>query len=226
MPQINAPIIRRILVIAGLCILLFIVFPILAARAAAGSRTYTEDSLPGTRVAIVFGAGLQRNGTPSAVLRDRVETAVRLYQTGKVEKLLMSGDNRFVDYNEPAAMRDYAAGLGIPVQDIVLDYAGRRTYDTCYRALHIFDVREAVLVTQDFHLTRALFTCASLGVESTGVPAEGRRYRRSSYLFWTLREIPATVVAAWEVWVVRPLPVLGPPEPIFSPNDAQAAAGG
>jgi len=133
-----------------------------------------------------------------------------------VEKILMSGDNRFITYNEPGAMRDYAVGLGVPKEDIVLDYAGRRTYDTCYRARHIFNVKEAILVTQSFHLPRALFTCNNLGINSNGVPADVRHYLRRSYAIWVAREIPATTVAMWEVWISRPLPVLGKPEPIFS----------
>jgi SanA protein len=190
--------------------------PGLIAEDYASSRIYTSESAPHVRVAIVFGAGLNRNGTPSPVLRDRVEMAVRLYQSGKVDKLLMSGDNRFENYNEPGAMRDYAISLGVPEQDIVLDYAGRRTYDTCYRAQKIFGVTHAILVTQSFHLPRALITCNNLGVESSGVSADIRTYLRRSYLYWWIRELPATTVAFWEVWVTRPLPVLGKPEPIFS----------
>jgi SanA protein len=196
--------------------LLLFGLPFLIADRNARPRLYTLESVPHARVAIVFGAGLQRNGSPSPILRDRVETAARLYTAGKVDKLLMSGDNRFVNYNEPGAMRDYAIQLGVPVKDIVLDFAGRRTYDTCYRARHIFAVDSATLVTQSFHLPRALITCNNLGVQSTGVPAEVRRYGRRSYAYWYIREVPATTIALWEVWVSRPLPVLGKPEPIFS----------
>lgn len=182
----------------------------------ARGKIYSAEAVPTARVAIVFGAGLQRDGTPTAVLRDRVETAVKLYTAGKVEKLLMSGDNRFVNYNEPGAMRTYAEALGVPAQDIVLDYAGRRTYDTCYRARQIFGVKDAILVTQDFHLPRALVTCNNLGIQASGVQADIRHYRIRSRLMWNLREVPATMVALWEVWVTHPLPVLGNPEPIFS----------
>jgi SanA protein len=175
----------------------------------------TVDSSITTRVAIVFGAGLQRDGTPSPVLQDRVKSAVQLYQAGKVEKLLMSGDNRFVDYNEPGAMQAFAITLGVPQEDIVLDYAGRRTYDTCYRALHIFGVKEAILVTQSFHLPRALFTCNGIGLKSTGLAANLQYYRKYSRLIWNTRELAATTVALWQVWFSHPLPVLGDPEPIF-----------
>jgi SanA protein len=149
------------------------------------------------------------------VLRDRVETAADLYFAGKVQKLLMSGDNRFVEYNEPGAMRAYALELGVPEDAIVLDYAGRRTYDTCYRAKEIFGVDQALLVTQRFHLPRALVICNGLGVAGEGVSADRRAYRRSSLGIWNLRELPATLVAFIDTFITRPLPVLGEKEPIF-----------
>ncbi|BAJ63124.1 hypothetical protein ANT_10900 [Anaerolinea thermophila UNI-1] len=181
----------------------------------AKSRIIPVADAPEMPVAIVFGAGLSRDGTPSPVLRDRVETAAALYFQGKVKKLLMSGDNRFVDYNEPGAMRQYALDLGVPAENIVLDYAGRRTYDTCYRARAIFGVTEAILVTQPFHLPRALYLCNQLGVKAWGVPADNRYYLKRSQLIWNIRETMATLVALWEVWVTHPVPVLGPYEPIF-----------
>jgi SanA protein len=167
------------------------------------------------RVAIVFGAGLWRNGTATPVLHDRVQTAADLYLAGKVERLLMSGDNRFVDYNEPAVMRDLALSLGVPEEAIVLDYAGRRTYDTCYRAKAIFGVKSAILVTQTFHLPRAIYLCNRLGIDSIGVSADLRVYRKFSLLYWNFRELFATVAALWDVNISHPVPVLGDPEPIF-----------
>lgn len=185
----------------------------------ASSRLYQPDSVPSRRVAIVFGAGLWRDGTPSAVLRDRISTAAQLYFSGKAEKLLMSGDNSF-GYNEPAAMRDYALSMGVPAQDIVLDFSGRRTYDTCYRARHIFQVDSAVLVTQAFHLPRALYVCNRIGLSAIGVPADLREYRPYARIYWNLRETVATLLALWEVHVSPPQLVLGPPQPIF-PREAQ-----
>jgi SanA protein len=131
----------------------------------------------------------------------------------------MSGDNRYVEYNEPEAMRQYALSLGVPNEDIVLDYAGRRTYDTCYRAREIFGVKEAILVTQPFHLARALFLCNALGLDGVGVEANNRVYLKRSLLYWNLRELPATLTAFADV-LTRPQPVLGKPEPIF-PESAQ-----
>jgi SanA protein len=178
-------------------------------------KTYTAADVPSRRVAIVFGAGLWRNGTATPVLQDRIQMAANLYFDGKVEKLLMSGDNRFVDYNEPAVMREAALSLGVPEEAIVLDYAGRRTYDTCYRAKAIFGINEAILVTQAFHLPRAIYDCNRLGVDSVGVEADLRVYRKSSVLYWNVRELFATVAALWDVNISHPVPVLGDPEPIF-----------
>ncbi len=185
----------------------------------ARSRLYTPDQAPIKRVAIVFGAGLSRDGTPSPILKDRVKVAADLYFSGKVEKILMSGDNRFLDYNEPGAMHKFALDLGVPEKDIVLDYAGRRTYDTCYRAKSIFGVNDALLVTQRYHLPRAIFTCNALGLKSVGVIADQGGYHSPAKEYWEVREYGATIVALWEVWITRPLPVLGNPEPIFTTQE-------
>ncbi len=183
------------------------------------SKLYQVNNAPASRIAIVFGAGLQRNGTPSPILKDRVATAAGLYFAGKVQKILMSGDNRFLDYNEPGAMMAYAVKLGVPSENIVLDYAGRRTYDTCYRALYIFGVKEALLVTQAYHLPRALFTCNQIGLKSVGVIADQyiSQYHYSLPI-WTMREYPAALGAMWDLFIGHPQPVLGKPEPIFPEN--------
>lgn len=194
---------------------LTVILPSLLSNLYARGRIHAADDAPSAPVAIVFGAGLLRDGSPTAVLRDRVITASQLYFEGKVQKLLMSGDNRFIDYNEPGAMRQYALDLGVPDEAIILDYAGQRTYDTCYRARAIFGVERALLVTQAFHLPRAVLTCNALGVTANGVVADQRNYSRRAHTFWRLREVPATLVAMWEVWVTRPEPILGAPEPIF-----------
>ncbi len=176
-------------------------------------HVYTVDDVPARDVAIVFGAGVWPDGTLSPVLADRVQTAVDLYGADKVHKLLMTGDNRRADYNEPARMRDYALSLGVPADDIVPDYAGRRTYDSCYRARRIFGVTEAILVTQSYHLDRALFTARNLGIDAVGVAADRRDYVYIEAYWW--RDLLATTLAWWEVKVTRPAPMLGEKEPIF-----------
>lgn len=171
------------------------------------------EAVPQRPVALVFGAGYWPDGTPSDILRDRVAAAAELYRAGRVRKLLFSGDNRFQHYNEPAKMREVALSLGVPGEDIVLDYAGRRTYDTCYRARDIFGLWEVVVVTQRYHLPRALYTCQRLGLDAVGYVADRRPYihiRR-----YQAREIPALWLAWWDLWVRRPTPVLGEPIPIL-----------
>jgi len=185
----------------------------------AKSQTYSVEDVPKRPIAIIFGAGLWSNGRPSPVLRDRVATAADLYFQGKVEKLLMSGDNSYIDYNEPGAMTDYAIELGVPEEDIVQDYAGRRTYDTCYRAKEIFRLGEVILVTQNFHLPRAIYTCSQMGLDTIGVPADRRKYHTNSRIYWEIRESFASLVALWEVNVSHPQPILGKQEPIFPPEE-------
>ena len=162
--------------------------------------------------AIVFGAGYWPSGRLSDALADRMDTAIELYQAGTVNKLLLSGDNRFADYNEPAVMADYALARGVPREDLVLDYAGRRTYDSCYRAGAIFGLHEAVLVTQRFHLPRALFTCANLQLDVAGVVADRQRYVRGRW--YALRELFALARAWVDLNLLHPLPVLGDPIPV------------
>lgn len=180
---------------------------------------YPPEETPYASVAIVFGAGLLQDGSPTAVLKDRVATAVELYQGGKVKKILMSGDNRLPNYNEPGAMLSYALKLGVSSEDVVLDYAGRRTYDSCYRAQHIFGIHDALLISQRFHLPRAIYTCNTLGLNANGVIANRRSYVPWAHFYWQLREFPASFVALWDLWVSKPTPVLGDPEPIFSVDE-------
>jgi SanA protein len=177
---------------------------------------YTSDelaSIPKRSVAIVFGAGYWSSGALSDILRDRLDAAIELYRAGRVQKLLLSGDNRVVEYNEPAKMREYALAQGIPDDDLVQDFAGRRTYDTCYRARDIFMVPDAILVTQRYHLPRTLATCQGLGIDSIGYVADRTPYvhiRR----YWT-RETFALWRTWWDLLIWHPKPVLGEPLPIF-----------
>jgi len=176
-------------------------------------HTRLED-VPPRPVAIVLGAGLWPDGSPTPILADRVATAADLYHAGIVQKLLCSGDNRFLDYNEPQRMLEHAVRLGVPEDAIVLDYAGRRTYDSCYRAQAIFGVEQAVIVTQRFHAARTLYLCDALGVDAVVILADRRDYtiRRVT---WEAREYLALALAWWDVNVRHPVPVLGEPLPIL-----------
>ena len=176
-------------------------------------QIYSAAEAPAERVAVVFGAGLLRSGQPTPVLYDRVAVAAELYRAGKVQKLLLSGDNRFVNYNEPGAMAKTALSLGVPESALVLDYAGRSTYDTCYRARAIFGLSRAVLVTQNFHLPRALFICQALGIQAVGVSADRHNYGLALWR-WNLRETLAVANAWVQIHLTHPVPVLGEPLPI------------
>lgn len=206
-----------LLLLGGIGAALIVGFNVWLGQAYAACIYNSSADLPGADprpVAIVFGAGLTRSGEPTAALYDRVATAVDLYQRGLVKKLLLTGDNRFADYNEPEAMRRTAVQLGVPDEDLVLDYAGRRTYDSCYRAHEIFGVQRAVLVTQAFHLERALYLCEAFGIDGVGVKADRRTYAGGAQTAWLIRETLATVGAWLDVNVTRPTPVLGDPLPI------------
>ena len=162
------------------------------------------------RVAIVLGAKVWENGEPSNALYDRVVTAVELYRAGRVKKILMSGDNPTENYDEPAAMKATALKLGVPESDIVLDFAGRRTYDTCHRAKEIFEVRRAIVVTQEFHQPRAIYLCNNLGVDSIGITANRRKYEGERY--WAFREFFSTASAWFEMNFLPFAPVGGQKE--------------
>ncbi|MEX1019038.1 MAG: ElyC/SanA/YdcF family protein [Litorilinea sp.] len=177
-------------------------------------RIVVAENAPTERVAIVFGARIYSSQRLSAMLRDRVDTGVDLYHAGKVQKLIMSGDNSSDNYNEPGAMMNYAIGRGVPAADIQPDYGGRRTYDTCYRARHIFQVESAILVTQAFHLPRALFLCDTLGTDVTGVIADRRPYDPRSIAWSETREVPALIAALLDAVRRAPPPILGEPLPL------------
>lgn len=159
-------------------------------------------------VAIVLGAAVNPSGEPSPWLRYRLDTAARLYHSGRVEALLVSGDNGRENYNEPVAMRNYLVSAGIPAEAIALDYAGFDTYDTCVRAHRIFGVTRAIIVTQDFHEPRAVSVCRAAGVEAHGVADSLARNNRGTWARSWLRERVAVVKAAWDVLSGRE-PLLG-----------------
>jgi SanA protein len=169
-----------------------------------GSKIHQPISAPTKGVAIVFGAGLRRDGYPSNVLADRVRVASALYTQGKVSKLLVSGSVRLPHYDEPTAMKDLAIQLGVPAEDILVDRNGFRTYDTCYHALHVFNINEAILVSQAYHLPRALGICDVIGLEAEGVASDLSYYNPRALRYWELREIPAALVALWDAYIAKP----------------------
>ncbi len=167
------------------------------------------EEVPPTAVAIVFGAGIG-----SREFNDRIETAVTLYKLSKVKKILMTGDNGQLSYNEPQAMKRVAIKLGVPAADITCDYAGFRTYDSLYRARDIFAVKQAVLVTQRYHLPRAMFLAEKIGLEVVGVDAGIQSYG-AIQSWYDLREIAAAEAAWFDVMNGRKPKYLGKKEPLM-----------
>lgn len=125
---------------------------------------------------LVLGCAVWENNQPSPMLKDRLDTAIALYKAGAAPKLLLSGDNSREDYSEPDCMFQYTRAQGVPPEDIFLDYAGFSTYDSVYRAQAIFRAERLIVVTQKYHLFRALNTCDKLGMEAKGVASNQRRY--------------------------------------------------
>ncbi len=189
--------------ITSILLLLLAAPPLSTVVAAKKSAIDALESAPRVPVAIVFGAGLRNDGRPSDVLRDRLSVAAKLYRAGAVKRILVSGDNRFETYNEPQAMRDaLVEDFGIDPSALAIDFAGRRTYDTCARAAAYWNVDRAILVSQSFHLPRAVWTCRHLGIEAFGASASLRPYAKARH--FTLREIPAIWRAWWDTYVQAP----------------------
>lgn len=171
-------------------------------RASTADHEYDVAGAPAAPVAIVFGAGISVTGDPTAALRVRLEDAAALYRAGKVKVLLVSGDNGTTSHDEPTVMRNYLVRLGVPSSKVVLDYAGFDTWDTCVRAKRIFGVDRALVVTQQFHLSRAVFLCRQAGIDADGAadphPDEDK-------VIYHLREFPAAVKASWDaLWQPNP----------------------
>ena len=125
---------------------------------------------------LVLGCGLRPDGEPTQMLKDRLDEAVALYKQGMAPKLLMSGDHGRVQYDEVNKMKEYAMAQGIPSEDIFMDHAGFSTYESAYRAKEIFQVQSMIVVTQQYHLYRAVYDGNSLGIDTWGVPAKKVRY--------------------------------------------------
>ena len=184
-----------------------------------GDRLRTTADVPRTEVAVVFGAGLWA-GEPSPYLAHRLDAAAKLYRENRIEVVLVTGDNSREDYDEPDAIRAYLTAHGVPGRRIVSDYAGFDTWDSCVRARKIFGVHKAVLISQGFHIRRAVALCQAAGVTSYGIGVDAKH--DATWYYGGTRELFAAGKAALDV-VVRPDPrFLGPKEP--GVTDALASA--
>ena len=173
------------------------------------SRKYIHSDpkhVPKAHTAIILGAKVYQNGRLSGMLEDRVLTGLDLYRRGKVRKLLLSGDHGQVRYDEVNTMRKYLLARHVPARDIFMDHAGFSTYDSMYRARDVFEVSDAIVVTQKFHLNRAVYIARHLGLKASGIAADRRQYMKISRIRSGLREIPAQVKAFLYVRIFRPQP--------------------
>jgi vancomycin permeability regulator SanA len=194
-------------VMAG-CVLALL--PVTWLYASTADRLRTVADVPAAKVAVVFGAGLW-NGEPSPYLAHRLDAAAALYRAGRVQVVLVTGDNSRKDYDEPDAMRTYLGRHGVPAGRVVRDYAGFDTWDSCVRARKIFGVERAVLISQSFHIRRAVALCEAAGVTSYGVGvAENHDV---TWYYGGTREVFAAGKAVLDA-VFRPDPqFLGPKDP-------------
>jgi vancomycin permeability regulator SanA len=144
-------------------------------------------------VGLVLGAGLKAKGAPSDILEDRILTAIELYKNNRIGKFIMSGDNSSVDHNEVEAMKQFALAQGLPEEAIILDPAGLSTYNSCERVKSNFGLSKVIVITQKYHLRRALYLCNEQGVEASGVPARDRGYFKQ--IKYSFRELLASVQA-------------------------------
>ena len=199
---------RAVQGVAAVCVLALL--PATWLYLSTGDRLRTPADVPRTDVAVVFGAGLW-NGEPSPYLAHRLDTAAALYRAGRVKVLLVTGDNSRKDYDEPDAMRAYLREHGVPGSRIVRDYAGFDTWDSCVRAKKIFGVDRAVLISQGFHIRRAVALCEAAGVTSYGVGVD--ESHDVTWYYGGTREVLAAGKAALDA-LFHPNPrFLGPKEP-------------
>jgi SanA protein len=179
-------------------------------------RTLTRSSIvdlperaPRVQAALVLGASVSR-GKPSPVLEERAHTAVALYMMGNVSKILVSGDSSNLSHDEVTPVRKYLLDSGVAAEDIFLDHAGFDTYSSMYRARKVFRAESVIIVTQDFHLPRAVFVAQQLGLEAYGIVPE--RGQGDAYDY--MREIPASVKALYDLALGRVPKYLGEPFPL------------
>ncbi len=192
--------------IFGVLTFLVLLVPALEARFIYGSAS----DLPTTTVAMVLGASVYENGRLSPILRERADRGAELYLLGKVKKILVTGDNGALSHNEVNPVGNYLLLKGVPRKDIFLDHAGFDTYSSVYRAKEVFGVHDVVIVSQPFHLARALLIARHLGLEAYGIEAGNGK----EILYSTVREMPATLKAIFDLGFARIPKYLGPKFPI------------
>lgn len=185
------------------------------------TKVYSADTLPKNDKCdciLILGCGVRSDGTPSNMLEDRLKEGIALYKNGAAPKIIVSGDHGRKDYDEVNVMKKYAEAEGVPSEDIFMDHAGFSTYDSIYRAKEIFKAENIVIVTQKYHIYRALYIAEALGIEAVGVNSDPRSYRGHQYN--ELREMAARS-KEFIMCKIKPEPVvLGDAVPISGNGNA------
>ncbi len=190
-------------------------------KSAGRARLLTAEEAAGLTDAdciIVLGCLVRSDGSPSNMLEDRLNRGIELYRLGAAPKLLMSGDHGRTDYNEVETMKQWAIDAGVPSSDVFMDHAGFSTYDSMYRAGAVFEADKVIIVSQEYHLYRALYIAKRLGLDAYGVAADGENYAGQTYR--ELREMLARV-KDFAAAIVKPKPAyLGEVIPVSGNGDA------
>lgn len=179
---------------------------------------YAAEQVPAADAVLILGAYVSPDGTLSDMLRDREIVGYELYKQGKAAKIIVSGDHGRPEYDEVNSMKNFLKNKGVPGQDVFMDHAGFSTYESIYRARDIFQAKRVIIVTQRYHLLRAVFVARQLGLEAYGVPADLHDYGPIG--IYEAREIAARNKDFW-MTVFKPQPTfLGDAIPVFGDGDA------
>jgi vancomycin permeability regulator SanA len=177
-------------------------------RSTAAGHIYPESDVPATPVALVLGAQVNPDGTPSAFLAARLDLAKRLYDAGLIRMIIVSGDHLAPEFNEPVAMRNYLIRAGLPKERVIADTGGFDTYESCLRATRIFNLSQLIIVTQSYHVVRAVATCRALGIDATGVGDNSARQHALPWWRGVIRDQLACAKTVVDL-VTRPNPKFG-----------------
>lgn len=184
------------------------------------SYIVNSNDVPDADAILVLGAYVFPNGKVSTMLNDRLTTGYELYQQGKAPKLIVSGDHGRKDYDEVNSMKSFLKDKGVPNKDVFMDHAGFSTYESMYRARDIFKVEKVIIVTQEYHLMRAVYVARAMGMEAYGVASDRRDYGQAMTMYKT-REIAARNKDFLLVNVLKPKPTfLGDEIPVFGDGKA------
>lgn len=198
---------KKLLLSGGGAIFLLIVFLIFTNLDILQEKAFVflPDQVPSTTLGLIFGGGLNNDGSLNDMVTDRVTAGVSLFRAGKVGQLMITGDDGQMRNNEVDAMKKAAVALGVPADKILLDRHGYRTYDSCYREAKVYGVRQIIAVSQLFHLPRIIFLCEHLGIATVGVAADSKNYGFDA-LYMNVREVGARLKAWLDIKVLKTRP--------------------